>query len=164
MKGERTEKKRERKRRIEKKQSRTQRREEDGPSLEPPRHRWPSLTAEASRGKPSAPFSFAFIFSLAMQRRAQCTSLQARRSWLLCSCTVTSWCGLGSNQLMWARLSPTHGSWVESGPAQQWWAESGLVKKCMFKILRFPRVYCFTLFCLISICFFFHLKKIRIQY
>jgi hypothetical protein len=60
---------------------------------------------------------------------------------------------------MWARLSPAHGSWAESGPAQQWWAESGLVKKCMFKILRFPRVYCFTLFCLISICFFFSFKK-----
>jgi len=31
------------------------------------RHRWPSLTTEASPGKPSSPFSVAFISSLAMQ-------------------------------------------------------------------------------------------------
>jgi hypothetical protein len=31
------------------------------------RHRWPSLTTEASPGKPSTFFSFAFISSLAMQ-------------------------------------------------------------------------------------------------
>jgi len=41
--------------------------EENGPPLEPLRHRWPSLTTEASPGGPSAPFSFAFISSLAMQ-------------------------------------------------------------------------------------------------
>jgi hypothetical protein len=30
---------------------------------------------------------------------------------------------------------------------------------CIFKILRFPRMYCFMLFCLISVCFFCHFKK-----
>jgi hypothetical protein len=27
-------------------------------------------------------------------------------------------------------------------------------KKCMFRILRFSRAYCFTPFCLIPVCFF----------
>ena len=30
---------------------------------------------------------------------------------------------------------------------------------CIFKILRFPRMYCFMLFCLISVCFFLSFKK-----
>jgi energy-converting hydrogenase Eha subunit F len=65
--------------------------------------------------------------------------------------TVTSCCGL-------AEPNPWILGWVRSNPTMVGRVRSSK-KKCMFKILWFPRVYCFTLFCLILVCFFCHLKK-----